>query len=90
MRVPEPWSRVATHSGVGVTRDRSLGASPRGSIALLRTAKARAVLAGRDYVVPDDVQTEAPSVLAHRVRPESGSRTGGDVVRAALDTVPVE
>jgi len=68
----------------------ALGASPRGSIALLRTAKARAVLNGRDYVVPDDVQTEAPSVLAHRIRPDAGSRTGTDVVQEALDTVPVE
>lgn len=73
------------------TRDHAaLGASPRGGISLLRTAKARAVLDGRDYVVPDDVQTEAPSVLAHRIRPESGSRTGSDVVRTALDEVPVE
>ncbi|GAB3413032.1 MoxR family ATPase [Haloparvum alkalitolerans] len=68
----------------------ALGASPRGSIALLRTAQARAVLDGRDYVIPDDVQGEAPTVLAHRIRPESGSRTGADVVASALDSVAVE
>lgn len=68
----------------------ALGASPRGSIALLRTAQARAVLDGRDYVIPDDVQREARTVLAHRIRPESGSRTGADVVASALDSVAVE
>jgi len=68
----------------------ALGASPRGSIALLRTSQARAVLDGRDYVIPDDVQAEAPTVLSHRIRPESGSRTGRDVVEEALETVPVE
>ncbi|MFB6126134.1 MAG: AAA family ATPase [Halolamina sp.] len=79
-------SRLATF-----TRDRAtLGVSPRGSIALVRAAKARAVLNGRDYVTPDDVQTEAPTVLSHRVRPQSGSESGRDVVADALETVPVE
>jgi MoxR-like ATPase len=45
----------------------TLGASPRGSIALLKMAQASALLDGRDYVVPDDVKTLAPAVLRHRV-----------------------
>ena len=45
------------------------GASPRGSIALERCARARAWLAGRDYVTPDDVRAIAPDVLRHRVLP---------------------
>lgn len=52
------------------TRDDSrirLGSSPRGTLMLLRSAQACAVLAGRDYVLPDDIQAMAPLVLAHRV-----------------------
>jgi MoxR-like ATPase len=44
-----------------------LGASPRASLALLLAAKARALLKGRDFVLPDDVKYLAPNVLAHRV-----------------------
>jgi MoxR-like ATPase len=45
----------------------TLGASPRGSVALLKMAQAAALLAGRGYVVPDDVKELAPAVLRHRV-----------------------
>ncbi len=45
----------------------SLGASPRGSLVLYRTAQARASVAGRDYVIPDDVKALAPACLAHRL-----------------------
>jgi MoxR-like ATPase len=75
----------------GYTRENAeLGVSPRGNIALVRTSQARAVLEGRDYVVPDDVQTEARTVLSHRVVPGDGTRSGGDVVADALDSVRVE
>ena len=49
-----------------------LGASPRGALALLLCARARAVIDGRDFVTPDDVKAVGPSVLAHRitVKPE--------------------
>jgi MoxR-like ATPase len=78
------------------TRDSTLlalGASPRAGIALLRTAKARAVARGRDYVVPEDVQEVASAVLAHRVilAPEaraSGLR-GEDAIERALAEAPV-
>jgi len=73
------------------TRDHAdLGVSPRGSIALLRAAQGRAILAGRDYVIPDDVQTEAPVVMPHRVRTDRSERTSADVVQRALESVPVE
>jgi MoxR-like ATPase len=70
-----------------------LGASPRAGIALLRVAKARALLEGRDYVVPDDVKAVAEPVLAHRllVAPEARSLGLGaaDRVRDALERTPV-
>ncbi|GII03826.1 AAA family ATPase [Planobispora takensis] len=60
---------------VAATREHpqvQVGASPRGSLALLLTARARAALAGRDYVVPEDVKQAAPAALSHRLslRPE--------------------
>jgi len=45
----------------------SLGAGPRGSIALIRAARAQAVLAGRDFVTPDDVRDIAKPALRHRI-----------------------
>jgi len=71
-----------------------LGASPRGAIQLVRAAKARAVLEAREYVVPDDVKREALSVFGHRIRRGSddriGSEEGREIVRAALDRVPIQ
>jgi MoxR-like ATPase len=56
--------------------DLALGASPRGSLALFKTAQALAALRGRDFVIPDDVKTLAVPTLVHRliVRPESALR----------------
>jgi MoxR-like ATPase len=51
-----------------------LGASPRGSLALFRTAQARAAILGRDYVLPDDIKTLAIPTLAHRVILGPGAR----------------
>jgi MoxR-like ATPase len=69
-----------------------VGASPRGSLALLKVARARAVLAGRDFVTPDDVRAVAVAALAHRVvlRAEVWARhvSTDEVVRGILDTVP--
>jgi MoxR-like ATPase len=79
-------ARLAAH-----TRENAeLGVSPRGAIALVRAAQARAVLSGRSFVTPDDVQTELTSVWAHRVRPGDRETTGADVVAAARRAVPVE
>jgi MoxR-like ATPase len=72
--------------------DALVGASPRGGLAILKLARGRALLAGRDYVVPDDVKAIAVPALAHRVvlRPELWVRRvrGEDVVRSVLDSVP--
>lgn len=64
-------SRTRTHRSV------YLGASPRGSLALMRAAKAFAYIQGRDYVLPDDVKYLAPFVLAHRIILTSEARYEG-------------
>jgi len=63
-----------------------LGASPRSGLMLLRAAKARALLQGRDHALPDDVQALAQPVLAHRLvlAPEAVDATVSDVVADAL------
>jgi MoxR-like ATPase len=70
-----------------------VGASPRGSLALLKLGRARALVEGRSFVVPDDVKALALPGLAHRivVKPEPWIRgiRGTDVVRKALESVPV-
>jgi MoxR-like ATPase len=69
------------------------GASPRGSIALERCARARAWLAGRDFVTPDDVRAIAPDVLRHRVLPSFEATAegwdGDRLVDALLQRVPL-
>lgn len=71
----------------------SLGVSPRGAIALLRTSRAWAYLSGRDFITPDDVKTMAPSTLAHRVRLTTEAELEGSqvdaVLAATLASVPV-
>jgi len=81
---------------VGLTRDHPdvyLGASPRGSLAVMRAAQARAMLNARDYVIPDDVKALAPAALAHRLimSPEARMRnaTATGVVEQVLREVPV-
>lgn len=73
--------------------DLALGASPRASLCLLRSARARALLAGRHYFTHEDVQAVAESVLAHRiiVRPEAEveGRRAADVVSELVGSVPV-
>jgi MoxR-like ATPase len=70
----------------------AVGASPRGSLALLKLARGRAALSGRDYVLPDDVKAIAVAALAHRLvlRPELWVQkiSAEDVVREILETVP--
>jgi MoxR-like ATPase len=67
-----------------------LGASPRAGLMLLRAAKARALLQGRDHALPDDVQAMADVVLAHRLvlAPEALDTTAGRVVADALAATP--
>jgi MoxR-like ATPase len=70
----------------------AVGASPRGSLALLKAARCKAALAGRDFVTPDDVKTLAVPALAHRLmlKPELWVQrlSAEDVVRQLLETVP--
>ncbi len=70
----------------------AVGSSPRGSIALLKLSRAKAALAGRDFVIPEDVKAVAVPALAHRltVRPELWVQRvrGEDVVLDVLNTVP--
>jgi MoxR-like ATPase len=67
-----------------------LGASPRAGLMLLRAAKARALLKGRDHVLPDDVQAMADVVLAHRMvlAPEAVDVTGERIVADAVAATP--
>ena len=71
--------------------DLRLGASPRATLQLLRAARAQAALAGRGYVLPDDVQDVAVPVLAHRLlpAPEARSRSTAELVRMLLSRLPV-
>nr|WP_204331988.1 AAA family ATPase [Geodermatophilus sabuli] len=84
---------VALVEGTRRSPDLRLGASPRAGLQLLRTARAAAALAGRDHVLPDDVQTVAVPVLSHRLllTPDaSAARRGAEqVVTDLLATVPV-
>ena len=64
--------------------DVALGASPRGSLALYKTAQALAALRDREYVVPDDVKTLVPLTLAHRLIVKSESQLRGRTAQAIL------
>ena len=64
-----------------------LGASPRGSLALYRTAQARAALLGRDYVIPDDIKQMAIPALAHRLIVGSAARIRDVDARAVIGEV---
>ncbi|WP_374439512.1 AAA family ATPase [Pseudomonas panipatensis] len=68
----------------------ALGLSPRGSLALLAAARAWALLAGRDYVIPEDVQAVLPSVAGHRLRDQAdpSGHGGGALVQWLLREVP--
>jgi MoxR-like ATPase len=81
---------------VAATRQREeiqLGASPRASIAFLKAARVKALLAGRTYVIPDDVKAMAYPVLRHRIILKTESELSGITVdlmiRKILETVPV-
>jgi MoxR-like ATPase len=69
-----------------------VGASPRGTLALLKLSRSRAALQGRDFVTPEDVKSVAVSALAHRLvlKPELWIQrvSPEDIVRELLETVP--
>jgi MoxR-like ATPase len=70
-----------------------LGVSPRGSLALYRTAQAHALMQGRDYVTPEDVKSLAVAVLAHRIVPDTKAKYAGQrndqIVQEALEKTGV-
>jgi MoxR-like ATPase len=81
---------------VEATRDHEsvyLGASPRGSLSLYRTCQARALLDGRDFVLPDDVKELAYAALGHRIIVSPSARVksvaAADIVAGCLERVPV-
>jgi MoxR-like ATPase len=80
-------------SATRTSPDILLGASPRGSIALLRGGKARAAVSGRDYVIPEDVKEISVAALRHRLvrRPEAEIQGIGEVaaVERCVGRVPV-
>ncbi len=92
----DPLIKQYIVSVVDATRKHSgvyLGASPRGSLALYRTCQARALLDGRDFVLPDDVKELAYATLGHRIIIAPAARvksvTAQQVVDDALDRIPV-
>ncbi|MBA3275883.1 MAG: MoxR family ATPase [Chloroflexia bacterium] len=76
--------RTRDHEGIEV------GASPRAALALARAGQAKAALAGRGYVIPDDVREIAPSVLAHRIMPTSQADLLGHSNEELVNTVIAE
>jgi MoxR-like ATPase len=95
VKVERGLGRYVVELAAATRRHGSLktGCSPRGSLLLFRISQARAFLEGRDYVVPEDVRTQAVPCLAHRLALDTKARYAGvqkeDVVREILDQVPV-
>ncbi len=78
---------AATRSGKWFVQ----GLSPRAGIGLVRAAKAQALIQGRNYVAPDDVQAILPQTTAHRLVPVGTAGRGAvEQVRAMMDTVPLQ
>ena len=94
VHVTEPIGRyvVDVVTGTRTSQRVQVGASPRGSLALLKLSRCRAVLEGRDFVTPEDVKAVAGPALSHRLmlRPELWVQRirPEDVVREVLQTVP--
>ena len=84
---------VALAEATRTSPELRLGASPRASLHLLRTAKAAAAMAGRDYVLPDDVQRLAVPVLAHRLIPAPSATVAGrspeEILAEIVAKVPI-
>jgi len=74
--------------------DLALGASPRGSLALYKTSQAKAAIAGRDFVIPDDIKALVPVTLIHRliVKPEAElrGRNATVILDEILENVPID
>ena len=85
---------VAIAAATRADRELRLGASPRATLQLVRAAKARAALDGRDFVLPDDIDALAVSVLAHRLMPAKsvggyGSEALAEIMTRIVQSTPV-
>jgi MoxR-like ATPase len=78
---------VALTAATRRSSDLTLGASPRATLHLVRAAKARAAMAGRDYVLPDDLRSLAQPVLAHRVLPSVEAAMSGRATTDILESI---
>lgn len=87
--VSDALKQYATRLAAHTRSHAQLGVSPRGTIALVRAAQARAVLAGRPHAIPDDIQTEAPAVLAHRIQ-TGANQDAAALIDKTLERVPIE
>lgn len=94
LRVAEPVARYAVELARATreTPGLTIGAGPRGAIALVRTARAHAFMEGRSYVIPDDLHTVALPALRHRVMPAPElaleGRGADQILKEVLDRVP--
>ncbi|MEA2510099.1 MAG: MoxR-like ATPase, partial [Actinomycetota bacterium] len=83
---------VALVSATRADPEVQVGASPRGAMAVMKLSRAKALLAGRDFVTPDDVKAVTVAALSHRLtlRPELWVRrvTGEQVIQRVVDQVP--
>ena len=70
-------------------QDVTLGASPRAALALLQAARARALMEGREYVLPDDIKVLTPSVFTHRILLKGGGSAYA-LVQQILESTPVD
>ncbi len=79
--------------GLGLAPLIELGASPRATLALMRSSQGHALLSGRDFVTPHDVKSIAPDVLRHRIvasfEAEAENRSPDSLIREILDTLRV-
>jgi MoxR-like ATPase len=86
-------TRDPTAYGLGLAPLIELGASPRATIALMRSARSHALLAGRDYVTPHDVKSLALDIMRHRIlvsfEADAEGLTPDDILKKILDHIPV-
>lgn len=84
---------VALSTATRNSRELKLGASPRATLHLVRAAKATAAMSGREFVLPDDVYSLAPTVLAHRLVPTVEATMNGrnqqEILGTIMSTVPI-
>ncbi|UPM43607.1 AAA family ATPase [Halocatena salina] len=89
VRVEDAIRQYVTRLARYTREHAQLGVSPRGAVALLHAAQARAVLDQREYVTPEDVQQETRTTFTHRIRTTPGDDTSASIVMGALESVDI-